>query len=247
MATKKAVATKANDQMPAFLQKVDSNDTRGNEGVGADDLTIPRIELCQALSKCRQKKDPAYIQGIEEGQFYNNITRQVYGEEIVVVPIVFMKEFLLWRDQDEGGGFGGAYPNMVEAQAALDGQDDPDNWESVPTSQQFVLVLASNGTVEEAVISMAKSKNRVSKDWNSLVRINGGPRFSRRYKLRGVEAQNQQGKDFHNMAVENFGFVDESTYKAGETAYQSIMSGALTIDRTIDGESSIEDGEVSEM
>lgn len=233
-APRQEVVTK-NDQMPAYLQKINPGDTRGNEGVGTDDLTIPRIELCQSLSKCRKKSDPAYIPGIEEGMFYNNVTRAIYGKEIAVVPVAFVKEFLLWRDQKLGGGFGGAYSNMQDAEAALNTQDNPDEWEAVATNQQFVLVVSGN-RLEEAVISMAKSKNRVSKDWNSLIRINGGPRFSRRYMLKGVEAQNQQGKDYFNFTVENFGYADEATYLSGEAAYRSIMSGTRQIDRTIDVE-----------
>lgn len=246
-AVSKAVSNAPLETMPAYLKEINQNDTRGNEEVGSEDLTIPRIELCQALSKCRKKNDASFIPGIEEGQFYNNITRQIYGGTIVVIPVLFMKEFLLWRDQDLGGGFGGAYPTMDEANIALTTQEKSDEWEAVSTNQQFVLVRASDGSLEEAVISMAKSKNKVSKDWNSLIRINGGPRFSRCYELRGVEAQNAQAQDYYNIAVSNFGFVDAETFDAGEIAYGSITSGARTIDRTIEGESGIAEGETSEM
>lgn len=237
---------KKQDAMPAFMKEKMADD-RGNEGVGAEDLTIPRIELCQALSKCRKKSDPAYIEGIEEGVLYNNITRQVYGADVIVVPVVFMVEYLLWRDQDLGGGFGGAFPNEAEAEAARNDQEAPDEWETVRTNQQFVLVCNSDGSVEEAVISMAKSKNKVSKNWNSLIRINGGPRFSRMYKLTGVADQNSAGQDYHNLTVHNYGFVDEKTFAIGEQVYGLITSGAVTVDRTIEGESSIEDAEVTEM
>lgn len=225
----------ANDQLPAHLQDR-MGDDRGNEAVGGDDLTIPRIELCQSLSKCRKKSDPAYIEGIEEGMFYNNITRGIYGTSVTVVPVFYQKEFLLWRDQDLGGGFGGAFPNMVEAEAALAELEKPEEYEVVPTNQQFVLVLTSDGKVEEAVISMAKSKNKVSRDWNSLIRLSGGPRFAKAYVLTGVEAQNQQNQDFYNMTVRAAGFVSEKVFKQAEEVYALITSGAVAVDRTIDGE-----------
>ena len=39
----------------------------------------PRLMLCQNMSKCRQKNDPSYIEGIQEGDYYNNKTDQIYG------------------------------------------------------------------------------------------------------------------------------------------------------------------------
>jgi hypothetical protein len=39
----------------------------------------PRLMLCQNMSKCRQKNDPNYIEGIQEGDYYNNKTDQIYG------------------------------------------------------------------------------------------------------------------------------------------------------------------------
>ena len=49
------------DQIPDFLKG--KTGSRGAENVGADDMVIPRVELVQALSPARNKKDSAYIAG----------------------------------------------------------------------------------------------------------------------------------------------------------------------------------------
>jgi len=230
----KQVATKA-DQVPAFL-KDRMSDTRGSEEIGTNDLTIPRLEVVQSLSACRKKQDPAYIPGIEEGMIYNNVTRKIYGEEVDVVPVYFRKEYLLWRDKDLGGGFGGAHPTMPEAEQARLAQEKPDEWEVVDTAQQFVLVVNEDGSAEEAVLSMAKSKAKVSRNWNSLIRINGGPRFSRIYKIKGVPDQNPAGQDYFNLAVENVGFVDEAVFAHAEKIYNMIVDGSANVDRSTDAD-----------
>jgi hypothetical protein len=220
-----------NETMPAFLQEK-MQDNRGSEEVGSDDLVIPRIELVQSLSACRKKTDPAYIDGAQEGMLYNNVTRELYGESINVVPVFFRKEYLLWRDTKLGGGFGGAFPDGASAEEARQTQEVPDEWEVVDTNQHFVLVLKEDGSVEEAVMSMAKTKSRVSRNWNSLVRINGGPRFSRVYEISGVADQNKAGQDFYNLSVKNVGFGTEQVFKHAEQIYDMVKSGGAAVDRS---------------
>jgi hypothetical protein len=222
------------------------SDRRGSEEVGASDLTIPRIEICQALSKCRKKSDANYIAGIEEGDMYNSVTREIYGALVVVIPVYYRKEWLLWRDQDLGGGFAGAHPTPELAEAARRQQDKPEEWEAIDTAQQFVLIIREYGKLEEAVLAMAKSKGRVSRDWNSLIRMAGGPRFSRRYRVEGVEAQNTAGQDYFNVRVAAAGFVDEDQFRAAEKAYGMVNSGLAVVDYTDAADDEVIDGD-SEM
>lgn len=230
--SKQEVAMK-NDTMPAFL-KDKMQDRRGSEEVGSNDLVIPRIELVQSLSACRKKTDPSYIEGAQEGMLYNNVTRQLYGESVKVVPVFFRKEYLLWRDTKLGGGFGGAFPDSNSAEAAMNVQENPSEWEVVDTNQHFVLIIHEDGSCEEAVISMAKTKSKASRMWNSLVRINGGPRFSRVYEILGISDQNKSGQDFYNLSVKNVGFVTEEIYKRAEKIYDLVKSGSASVDRSTD-------------
>ena len=231
MAKNEVANVNMNETMPAFLQEK-MQDNRGSEEVGSDDLVIPRIELVQSLSACRKKTDPAYIDGAQEGMLYNNVTRELYGESINVVPVFFRKEYLLWRDTKLGGGFGGAFPDGASGEEARQVQEAPHEWEVVDTNQHFVLVLKEDGSVEEAVMSMAKTKSRASRNWNSLVRINGGPRFSRVYKISGVADQNKAGQDFYNLSVKNVGFVTEQVFKHAEQIYDMVKSGSAAVDRS---------------
>lgn len=222
--------------VPDFLKGM-MNDNRGSEDVGADDIVIPRLELVQSLSKCRKKTDPAYIAGAEEGMLYNSVTRELYGESVMVVPVTFKKEFLLWREQDLGGGFGGAYPTEGEAHGAKAAQEKPDEWEIVDTAQHFCLLVQEGQDPKEIVISMSKSKGKCSRKWNSMVRLNGGPRFSRVYEVVGIGDQNSAGQDYHTLDVKNVGFVNEAQYKRAEQVYELIQAGKMTADRSVEGKS----------
>lgn len=221
-------------EIPEFLR--DQTTSRGAEEVKASDLIIPRLEVVQSLSPCRKKTDPAYIEGAEEGMLFNNVTRELYGTEAVVIPVYFRKQYLLWKDRKKGGGTGGfrgAFPNELAAREAVINMEEGDI-DVAETNEHFCLLVRNNGKVEEIVLSMAKSKMKVSRRWNSLIRMNGGDSFSRAYKVSGVSENNQNGDQFYNLAVVNFGYVTEEIYRRAEALYEQIASGAVKVDTTID-------------
>lgn len=224
--------TSAN-QMPAYLQE-QVGSTRGREEVGVEDLVIPRLEVVQALSPCRKKTDPAYIEGAEEGMLYNNVTRELYGSEVVVIPVFFRKEWLIWKDRKKGGGFRGAYPNEQEGKAALDELEGSEDFDLVDTGQQFCLIMKGNGKAEEIVVSMSKSKMKVSRKWNSLIRLANGDSFSRAYIIKAVPDKNTNGDEYHNIDVAIAGYPSQELYQRAERLYDQITSGKATIDRAVD-------------
>jgi len=212
------------DELPAYL-KTDSN--RGSEDVGIEDLTIPRLEIVQALSPCRKKTNAAYIEGCEEGQLYNSITREIYGDKVFIIPVVFKKQWLIWKDRDAGGGFKGAYDTAelaAERLIELEEENAVGPFESVDTAQHICLLLKPNGKIEEIAISMAKSKMKVSRKFNSLVRINGGDRFSRVYEVRTVEDKSEKG-EYINLDIKTIGFPSEEMYRKAEILFDDIKSG----------------------
>lgn len=221
--------------VPDFLKGM-LNDTRGSEDVGSDDIVIPRLELVQSLSKCRKRTDPAYIAGAEEGMLYNSVTRELYGTSVMLIPVMFKKEYLLWREQDLGGGFGGAYFTEGEAHQAKEAQDKPDEWEIVDTAQHFCLLIQEDQDPQEIVVSMSKSKGKCSRKWNSMIRLNAGPRFSRIYEVIGVGDQNSAGQDYQTLDVKNVGYVSEAQYRRAEQVYELIKSGKASADRSVEGE-----------
>jgi hypothetical protein len=219
------------DDVPEWL-KQQEGPGRGSENVGADDLVIPRLELVQDLSPCRKRADPNYIEGCEEGMLYNNVTRQLYGTEVLAIPVYFRKEWLIWKDRNQGGGFRGAFSSPDEAQAALAELEDADACQILDTAQYFCLLLhPTTGKIEEIAVSMSKSKMKVSRKWNSLMRLNGGDTFSRVYRISAVGEKNSKNQDFFNLQVASAGFPSQALFKKAEEFYKSISAGKVSVDR----------------
>ena len=205
--------------VPSYIKQ---GQNRGNENVSNEDLQLPRIDVLQALSPQINKKKDEYIDGAEVGMLFNTLTGELYPEGVSITPISFAKRHLVWvdRKKDSEGGLRGVFDSADEAELFAQSQEDEDKLEIVPTAEH--LVLLDDGS--EVILSMAKSKMKVSRKFNSLVRLNGGDRFSRRYKITTVDDKSAQG-EFQNIAISNDGYPPEEVYFKAEAIYGAISSG----------------------
>lgn len=224
------------DQLPDYIKQ----GNRGAENVGNDDLIIPRIEVIQALSPARKKSDSAYIEGADEGMLYNNVTRELYGTSVTVVPVYYTKQYLIWKDRKIGGGgsngFRGAFNSKSEADETVTALGE-EGLEVVDTAQHFVLVKLGGGAGwQEAVVSMAKSKMKVSKRWNSLIRLTNTDSFARAYQLSSCTETNARNESYFNFSVSALGFVPKDVYEKAEKLYHTIRGGAVKVSSDFDGE-----------
>ena len=219
------------DDRPDFLPQ-DSN--KGQENVTVDDLTIPRLGLVQDLSPQRKANKPEYIEGADSGMLFNNVTSELYGGAIHFVPVYFRKEWCIWKLQSAGGGFMGAWPTEKEAQESFAEREFDEDYEIVDMAQHFGMVLHADRRPEEIVISMSKSKMKVNRQLNTLVKMSGGDRFSRVYKISAVEDQNKEGQDYYNFGVAPIGYVSEPVYRLAEVMYENVSGGVKDVNRDTD-------------
>lgn len=213
---------------------VKSGTSRGNENVTTADLVVPRLEIVQGLSPAVKRGDPGFIKGAAPGMFNNSVTRQLYGEEVTVIPVHFSVQYLVWRDRkmaeekkmDIQGGFFGAYTTAAEAQRRADEEGGADKAIVVQDTPTHLCLLINPETfeTEEIMIPMPKTKAKISRQWNSLIKLAGGDRFSRAYKM-GADLQKNQKGDFYNFKVDLVGYPAKSIYEKAEALYKAISGG----------------------
>ncbi len=217
--------------------------SRGSEEVTIQDITIPRLSMVQDLSPQRKKNNAEYIEGCEEGMLFNTVTNELYKTSVIFVPVYFRLEWLVWKHRDSGGGLQGVCATQDEAVALvgahpLAGQMTDKNepvLEVQDTAQHFGLLLDPNSPAEdpratEIVVSMSKSQLKPSRQLNSQVRIAGGDRFDRYYRLSAVQVDGARG-EYYNWKVEQLGFVAKAVFKQAEALYESVVSGKRDVER----------------
>lgn len=248
MATKQKTEVAVKDEnafsmeMPAWMNQ---GAGRGSEEVKSSDMVLPRLEIVQALSPIKETNPDA-----REGMLFNSVTQEILGEMAYFVPVYYKMEYLVWRDQDKGGGFLGSFPTSGEANdrrmEAIQAGDDPDDIEVVDTPVQYGLRVTPDGHFEQIVISMAKTKAKVSRKWNAMIQIAGGDRFSRVYKIGTFRDENKKGQKFFNFTVQPAGFTPEKVYREAERLYEILKTQDFRVahETVVDAESTEERGEI---
>jgi len=90
----KAVTKAQAKSLPATISDQDFEDFAGSglEGVGADDLLVPRLGVLQALSPQLKKTKSEYIPEAEEGDIADLGTGDLYKDGLWFLPVFYRKE-----------------------------------------------------------------------------------------------------------------------------------------------------------
>jgi hypothetical protein len=228
------------DEVPDYIKQ--DGPARGSENVTTDDIVIPRLEIIQALSPAVKDGDPGYIDDARPGMLMNSVTKQLYGKEVMVIPVYYSKQWLVWKKRKDKdgkpleGGFFGAYNTPHEAQERANEEGgEAGNIEVLDTPQHLCLLIDStNGKTDEVMISMPRTKAKISRQWNSMVRLAGGDRFARAYRITSTLEKKQQG-DYYNFSVSQSGFPARQLYDKAEKLWAQINSGARNVVVDVDG------------
>lgn len=197
-----------------------SRELEGLDGLGmsenVDDRGTPLLYIAQKGSPVVNAKKPEYIEGMNVGDVYNNITGRRWAAESSPLgfwPCYFRVRHLEWTPQDQGGGFHGAYdrgdPIVSSGTPRADRRDIidlPNGHELVMTHEYFVIL---EDGLSPIVIPMSSTQLKASQRMQAMiaeckVKLDNGrvitkPAFSNKYALRTVYAENEKG-DWYRFA-----------------------------------------------
>lgn len=239
----KNVATQNEDQDLALFgaDRPDyvTDNGRGSEEVSSNDMSLPRLSIIQDLSPQRKKDKPEYIDGATEGMVFNTATNELFTKPIVFVPCYMRAEYVVWKDRNAGGGFGGAFATEAEAEEWVESQEDSAAWEVNYTNQHFGIMVMpghtkENPKLQDVVISMSRSQLKVSRKWNTMIQQAGGDRFSRAYKLSVVQDRSEKG-EYYNWSAASIGFVPKEIFDRAEAVYEAVKTGTRDVSRKDEG------------
>lgn len=214
---------------PEYLKEREGQEIRGLDEVTAKEMVLPRLTLCQGLTPQRQRNDPKYIPGLDEGMFFNSLTRQIYGEKIDVMPLFFKLTRIFFKDINEGGGVICRAPNGNDCQLNNGGPCLHQKWGTngePPECTEFYnypcLVYPTN---EPIVVSLKVTGIKAGKIWNSTMRLRGADPFAGIYTIRAIPARNKTGQtyytyDIFNSAEENGWVTKREQFEFNEKQFK---------------------------
>lgn len=229
----KAVAKKAPTQVPALLADQFTEDQgAGNENVGQGDVALPFLRVLQSLSPQTRKKDPAYVDGAEEGMLINTLTQELH-DVVRVIPCFYDMAFVEWIPRNAGGGFVAEYDDPAVAAAESQAGNEVKD-----TAKHFMLMEQEDGSWIEVLFPMSSTQLKTSRKLNSLCqmrRVVQGekmtlPRFAQIFTLETVDAKNDKGS-WADLTVEYDNVVmDTDVYEQAKAFYQLVRAGQARVD-----------------
>jgi hypothetical protein len=196
------------------------------EGAAFDssEMQIPFVRILQAMSPQLKKREAEYIEGSEQGDMFNTVTKQHWtGEDgITVIPCYQTTKYLEFTPRDQGGGFRGEIPatDAVLQRTERQGAKEmlPNGNELVKSDQHYCLVVEADGTYQPVVIDMKSSQLKVSRRWKTQIAMQKikhpktgamitPPLFATQWKFTTVEESNDQGSWF-NYQIEKVGLLE---------------------------------------
>lgn len=222
-----------------------TGDVRGTENLGMQDLVIPRLEIVQGLSPAVKRGDPGFIAGAAPGMLNNSVTRTLYGEKVWLVSVHYGVQYLVWRDRkmveahnDKNprnklpleGGFFGAYPTLEAAKERAEQEGGEEQCIVVVDTPTHLCLLMNQerGELEEIMIPMPKTKAKISRQWNTMIKLSGRARFAMAYDVTTVLQKNPKG-DFYNFSITPLGYTPKAMFERAEKLYEAVTKGERTV------------------
>jgi hypothetical protein len=220
------------EQLPDYIPVGDQS---GMEDVSQQDVAMPRVGLCQSGSPERKRNEAKYIEGLEEGNFFNTTTKEIYGDRIRVIPIRFFKQKIKFFALDDGGGIdcqslngidGGHYSATCATcphSKFIDGEH-PSCFE---IHNRVCLILPSG---DVAAVSMKSTAIPVSKQWSAIAKMRNAPLFSAIYELKATPAV-RGGNSFYTYTQRMVQSCSADDFKYARQLYESISSKTIIVDQ----------------
>ena len=206
-----ALATQADTEALNALMAQDSG--RGYEEASKDAFAIPFLRILQDLSPQVKSKMTGYVQGAEPGMIYHTITKELF-ESVRVIPCYYSQVFIEFVPREKksastGSGFVASHPadTPLALRTTRDAQGRsilPNGNQLVDTRQHFVLLVRDDGSCDQALIPMAGSQIKASKNWmtrtrtpllnpDGSIRVAQPPLWARSYVFGVAEQANDKG------------------------------------------------------
>jgi hypothetical protein len=223
-----------------LIDMMGADSGQGFENVSIKDVAIPYLAILQSNSP-QVKKGAAHIDGAEEGNILHTVKQMTINPEKIHVRVVncgFQKRWVEWKDRDLGGGFVNVYKTdeiLRKCSKNEKGKFLLSNGNLViETAYHFVLLVADDGSYEQAVISMSstqlKKSRRLMSQLMSLKLKRGeqtldAPMFSHTFDMKTVmetkDANSWFGWDFTRPTI----ITSPDLYKAAKKFHEVVKDG----------------------
>jgi len=191
--------------LPEHLRGISGRE--GLEEVTKDDLIIPRLMISQALSPQLSKSKPQFIEGLGQGELFNSVTGETYGQEVEVIVLRKAQSRIMFRPLKEGGGivcqsFNGINGGRINPASCAEcpnsqwGDDEPPkctefkNFPAITVSDNNLIALSFKSTAIKAAKQLITRMSMFNK-----------PAYAAVWTVKVIEATSSKGTYFQPVVT----------------------------------------------
>lgn len=221
-------------QVPAFIKQ---NDTRGTENITDSDIKLPALKIAQSTSDETKRNKPEFIDGLREGEFFNNVSREIYGEDPLKVTVIHYlgRRNMVFDPNNRKVVVEANIPDddprcqFTEEVDAASGQR-----KRVPpvavTFKDFLVVVSVPGAKPE-VMTLSFKKTQLGKSkiiTSALDRFarKGLPAFAQKFKI-GIVSETKPKGTFYGWTITPDGWADEVEYNLAAAQYDRLKNANI--------------------
>ena len=186
------------EQPTKELMTIFENQPTGFEETNSETFKTPFLKILQSLSPEVKKKSESYVEGAEEGMFFNTATR-IFSEEMNIIVLKIVHNLVVWKPNR--GGFVGVFDKsqelkLVKKRDGVKKYDDEGN--EITDTISFFCLNAKKPT-EIFVFPMSNAAIKHAKSFSTRLRMleaNGKPigkTFAGVWNIKTVLQENDKG------------------------------------------------------
>lgn len=223
----------------------------GTEKIGTDDVRPAQLKLCQAGTPQRKTDDPKQIAGLNELDFFNELSGSNYGRSVQIVVINMLgHRNVEFKPGELGTVLDRDVPdNDPRAQWPVDEHghsllDDKGNKLKPAATKYFNYLVWVPSTAEIVVLSISSTQIPVAIKLNGMLKlplkINGAiigqpPSWARTFELSSF--MDKDGEfSWGAMNLKIVGVTDQSTRELCASLYESYAKKKIDIDYSADAD-----------
>lgn len=223
-------AAQALEQRPSYVPE----STEGTEHITRQDIKLPRLVLAQSVSPQVLEGNAALIPGLKPGDFFNDLTQQIYGRVTLEFCIIRgdKPKYMEFTPREQGGG-------VIDANVPA---NDPRTlWTTGPDGKpvkpratkiyDYVLVLLPS--MEMLAFSLSSSGLKTATALNGLIAFRKAPIYMGKYSVTASVKAGPKGQYFAHV-IKNAGWIPEAIMPAVKDMFERIKDQTLDIARDED-------------
>lgn len=220
-------------EKPSFIKE---GDVRGTENIGRGDIKPPALRLAQSMSPEVKRSEPKYIEKLREGEFFNSITKTIYGEgplDLVFVNYLGHRN-IEFDPADRNTVIDGDVPDGDQRTQFTFKEEGGKKVRVRPRATKFsdfLVLVYPDGSGQSQLMTLSLKSTQLKKaiELNTIFKMSKLPSFA--HLIRATVVNEHKGANtWYGWKFTPVGYVSEEQYNEGSKCYDDLVGKKVELD-----------------